>query len=501
MRKRIATRGPTFLTTFAVLAATAATLEGAALFTQFGQSPPILRPGEGVEFILGGVQRPGVVEPTLSFHLHLFFNEMNVLGPPELTFSPGDVLRFTMGQTSIIYQYDDPANILDPPFLQFGFADAANIDDNFGPGDAIGTGFAGADTNGVKFTLEVLAGDGVRFSGLEYADTIAGTFQMGGASTLSRRFDLRSEETIAIDFEDLDAAQVVTDQYLDRGVSLFGDVVFDEQVVVDKLGAGLALLQGRMLANLSRTPPLGRKGLVGIQLVGPASVVRFDYAGPNPLVVASFEGAFNAESLLFVDSFTPAAGPSGLLEGSAFVSHPTGFDQLIIVGQKGALIDNLSVGYLPAAQMDFEGFHEGSLLYGQLAATGVTFFGDEIANERAVEEVYGVGYENLQGSFLVNRSTTPVLGQDGFVGMKFDRPASSVSFDFSAGSTLRVATFRGDFTAANLIETREFPTSLGGTGFPEGRVTLKDAGGIAGLIVDPPGGIVIDNLYVLYLPR
>jgi len=189
------------------------------------------------------------------------------------------------------------------------------------------------------------------------------------------------------------------------------------------------------------------------------------------------------------------------LEGSAAVSHPTGFDRLIIVGQKGALVDNLSVSYLPVARNDFEGFHEGSILYGQLAATGVTFFGDEIANERAVEEVYGVGYQNLQGSFLVNRSTTPVLGQEGLVGMKFDRPASSVSFDFSAGSTLRVATFRGEFTLANLIEVKEFSTSLGDTGFPEGRVTLSDAGGIAGLIVDPPGGVVIDNLYVRYLPR
>ena len=154
-------------------------VEAEAFFRQFGTLAPVLAPGQGVSFVLGGTQRPGQVIPELSFHLRLFINRgATLLGnetlAPELIFSPGDVLRFRLGDAVVIYQYDDPTNILDPPFMHFGFVAPTDIDDNFAPDSPIGRALAQNDTNGTTLSLEVLAGDGVRFSGLEIADPVAG---------------------------------------------------------------------------------------------------------------------------------------------------------------------------------------------------------------------------------------------------------------------------------------------------------------------------------------
>jgi hypothetical protein len=443
------------------------------------------------------------VVPELSFHLHLFFNEGHTTGPPELMFSPGDVLRFTWGGKSIIYEFDDGANILEPAVGSFGFFNGGNIDDNLAPTDPIGLAFAAADLNGETFTLEVLAGDGVKFSGLEFADTVAGTFQMGGASTLVREYDIRSGETVVVDFEGLLAGDVVQDQFGDRGLTFLGDTIVDEQVIIDRRGAGLERLEGRMLMNQSATPPLGLRGFLGIRFARPAFSFRFDFVGPDPVLAGGFADDIAENTLLFFQSVSPVQGPSGLLEGSAALSHPTGFDAFVIAPSKGAatrgiLIDNLSVTFLRLASIDFEGMNEGTEVTGQLAGLGVSFFGDEILDERGLIEERGVGYASLEGGLLLNSSASPPLGQDGFLGMRFDELASSVSFDYSGPSPLRVFFFRGDFSPQNVIAERQFFTSVSSTGFPEGKVSFTDPAGFDGLLVAEHGSVVIDNLVVIY---
>ncbi len=479
-------------------------VHAAAFFSQFGTPPPILTIGEGATFALGGVSRAGVVEPALAFHLHLFFNEGIASGPPEITFSPGDVLRFTMGGTPILYQYDNGGNILQPAIGQSGFFNGGNIDDNFASDDPIGIAFAAADTNGTRFSLEVLAGDGVRFSGLEFSDTVAGTFQMGGASTLVRKFDVRSGETVMVDFDSLLPGDVVNGQFQVQGLTFLGDRIVDEQVIIDRRGAELERLEGRMLVNQSTTPPFGRSGFVGIRFERPVEIVSFDFVGPDPVLAGGFTGDFSEDNLMAFQSVSPSPGPSGLLEGSAQISFLTGFDGAVIAPSKGAagkgiLIDSLAVSFSRIATIDFEGMSEATAVNGQFAGMGVSFFGDEVLDERGVIDERGVGYERLEGILVVNSSTAPPLAEDGFLGMRFDAPVSSVSFDYSGPSPLRVFIFRGDFAPGNVVQEREFFTSTSSTGFPEGRVSFIDPAGFDGLLVAEHGSVVIDNLHVVFL--
>lgn len=481
--------------------------QGQAFFSQTGISPPLLGPGQGVEFVLGGTQRPGVIEPSLVFHLHLFFNEGHASGPSMVTFSPGDVLRFKMDGTSIIYEFDDGGNILTPPMGQSGFFNGGNTDDNFPAADPIGLAFAAADTNGHRFSLEVLAGDGVRFAGLEFSDTLAGTFQMGGASTLMRRFDVNSGETVLLDFESLNSGDVVQGQFQDKGITFLGDRIVDEQVLINRFGEGLDGLERRMLINQSTTPPLGRSGFVGIEFDRPVARLQFNFVGPNPTLVGAFSGAFSGEDFLFSQQVSPSPtpGPGGLLEGSATFSYPSGFDRAIIAPPKGAaskgiLLDNLTVKFLEVAVIDFEGMSEGTEVRGQFGGLGVSFFGDTVLDEQDIIDQGGVGYTFLEGGLLLNSSTTPPMAEDGFLGITFDAPVRSVSFDYSGPSPLRVFSFRGDLAVANIVGTQDFFTTTSPTGFPEGKATIIDPTGIDGLVIAEHGSVVIDNLVVTYVP-
>jgi hypothetical protein len=467
-------------------------------FRQFGTSTQTILPGEGVEFILGGAQDPGAVDATMVFHLHLFFNEEAPTGLPQQRFSSGDVLRFTLGSTSVIYDFDHPSNIQSPPFYTFGFFDANGIDDMFGRGDPIGIGLAASDTNGQKMTLEVLAGDGVRFSGLEIADLAAGTFQKCGASTFVRKFNVDSGETVAINFDDLVQGDVVASQYHSRGVDFWGDSVYDEQLVIKKLGAGIDVIDGRFLVNTSTTPPLGRTRFLGLSFQKPVHALRFDYAASeSELRVAGFDGPFAAGTFRFLDSFHPAPGPSGLLEGSASLLHPEGFDGVILAATKSILVDHLEITFRRIASIDFEGFSGDTKLYDQLRSLGVHFYGDGLANEKAVVDAYGVGYQHLHGNFLVNDDSTPPGGTNGSVGMSFDALVSKASFDFVGPSPLHVTLYRGALTPGNVVGTANFTTSTGTTGFLEGKVVVTVSGGFDGLVVDgSQDRVIIDNLRI-----
>ena len=173
-----------FATVWATLCWKPHNVQAGHLFSQFGMSCQQINAGEGIEFRLGGTQISSGNSSTVSFHLHLFFNEDNNSTSSTAIFSPGDMLRFTMGNASIIYDFDHPGNIEDFN----GFFDTINMVDNIGMGDPVAEAFAAGDSNGQNFILEVLAGDGVLFSGLEMADLVDGTFQKGGESKFLRKF-------------------------------------------------------------------------------------------------------------------------------------------------------------------------------------------------------------------------------------------------------------------------------------------------------------------------
>ena len=469
-------------------------------FGQFGTAPIILGLGEGVEFSLSGQVTVTPSQPDLSYHLHLFFNEGEPAAPPELVFSPGDVVRFTMGAVSIIYMFDEPSNILDPPFQTFGFFDAANIDDNFAADDPIGLGFAAADVPGTHFRLEVLAGDGLRFSGMELADMNEGVVLKAGSSTMIRESDIRNRRSVVVNFDELTHGEELLDQYGSEGILFQGDQVYSEQVLIDELGISLDRMDGNFLLNNSATPPLNRTGFVGMTFTEPIAEIKLDFAGPDVLSAAAFAGDFVQEDLLFVQDFTSAPGSSNVLEGSAVVSALQGLDGLILFGADGVVLDNLEVTFLPTTFIDFEGLTEGTVLSDQLVATGVTFFGDEIFHEQGVIDAFGVGFERLEGSFLTNQSMTPPLGRPGYVGLRFDEPVTIVRFDF-AGPDIQVATFRGDFIAENVVAVTPFTSAPGTTGFNEGSATMADPAGFDGLIIATNDGVSIDNLSVTFLPQ
>jgi hypothetical protein len=320
------------------------------LFSQFGMSPQQINVGEGIEFRLGGTQDVHDTNPTIAFYLHLFFNEDDPFGPATAIFSPGDVLRFTMGGVSIIYDFDNPGNITDLG----GFFDEVNTFDLIGNGDPVAEAFAAGDSNGQNFSLEVLAGDGVLFAGLEMADLVAGTFQKGGASTFVRKFNVKQpdkNQVVYIDFEDLPPGIVIEDQYTARGVTFFGDEILNEQIVVDLWGVGFDSLDGNMLVNKSSTPPLNETGYIGMVFNDLVTEVRFNfYSDPDrTLKVAGFKGDFTQDSLLFIEELTIGTGSTGLPEGTADISFPDGFDGLIIFGGKAreVAIDNLSIMFIP----------------------------------------------------------------------------------------------------------------------------------------------------------
>jgi hypothetical protein len=468
-------------------------------FAQFGASARSVAPGEGVEFVLGGHDKPGASDASVSYHVHLFFNEERPDGPPESTFSAGDVLRFTLGDTSIIYEFDQPSNILNPPFLSFGFFNASNIDDIFGNGDPIGMGLSAAAVDGQRMALEVLAGDGVRFSGLELGDLDAGTNRKAGASTFVRKFSIAGGDNVTIDFDELASGDTLTSQYSSKDVEFWGDVIFDEQFIVDRIGVGIDVIDAKFMVNASAAPPLGRRPFVGLSFARPVHAFQFDYATTaTNLRVAGFDGEFAPETLTFVETFTPAVGPSIFLEGTASVVHPEGFDGIILPANATLLLDHVDVTFRRIAVIDFEGFSTDSQLRDQLEALGVHFFGDGIENEQAVIDTIGVGYERLNGNFLVNDSLTPPTGASGMVGMSFDGLVSKVSFDFASPSPLEVITFRGGFTPEHIVEVLELTTSTSTSGFGEGEATLMSPGGFDGLVVadDSSDGVAIDHLVV-----
>ena len=113
----------------------------------------------------------------------------------------------------------------------------------------------------------------------------------------------------------------------------------------------------------------------------------------------------------------------------------------------------------------------------------------------------GVGFDSLEGSVLVNSSTTPPLSAPGFIGIQFDHPVTSLRFDY-AGPTLLVDAFLGGFTSADLIATRQFVPAIGSTGFSEGTVEILIPGGFDRIIVaEGREPVAIDNVSVNFLPE
>jgi hypothetical protein len=182
------------------------------------------------------------------------------------------------------------------------------------------------------------------------------------------------------------------------------------------------------------------------------------------------------------------------------VVHPAGFDQVILPMTTTLLLDHVEVTYRRIAEIDFEGFHTGTELESQLAAIGVTFFGDSIGNESDVIQALGRGFDRLEGNFLVNDTATPPTGKSGMIGFRLDRLASRVSFDFAGPSPLRVVAFRGAFAPGNIVGVLEFTTTVGASGFSEGHAVVTAAGGFDGVILaESHDGLVLDNLTVEYL--
>ncbi len=182
-----------FLTALAMVCTAMGSAEAVPshFFVDGGDSPIQLNAGEGAELRIDFIDDTNLNQGLTNYFDHIFFFTG---GPSTQAFSTGDILRLTFGGFSHIFEFDDPSTYQNQP-TNFGTRIFSVY--TLAQGHPEYPPYSSAMVVNNTLTLELLAGDGIRWDGFSFRhyDNLTTLNQTGGSvTTLIGTFNVQVPE-------------------------------------------------------------------------------------------------------------------------------------------------------------------------------------------------------------------------------------------------------------------------------------------------------------------